>query len=154
MKVEQGGKSRSGPVWRRGVCKEYSAHGISSALDVEPELHDVALLDHILLALKSQQAALLGHVEAARVDEVGVRHRLGTDEALLKVCSGRRREEGRWAVGYGRSRGQEVRRRPAAKGLLVPCSRNGPDSAAHEQAYRGPSGEEPLPPAPAPHLCE
>ena len=48
-------------------------------------MHDVAVVHHVLLALQTQLAGLLGALLAAELDEVLVGGHLGSDEATLKV---------------------------------------------------------------------
>ena len=53
-----------------------------SASDVEAEVHHVAVLHHVFLALDADLAGLLGLAVAAGGDEVGVGHDFGGDELL------------------------------------------------------------------------
>src|SRR5262245_31311003 len=53
--------------------------------DVEPELDDVAVAHHVLLALDAHLAGGLGRGHRAGRHEVVVRHDLGLDEAALEV---------------------------------------------------------------------
>jgi len=58
---------------------------VGGGLDVEAEVHDVAILDDILLTLDSHLPSLLDGGFTAVVDEVLKLDYLGTDEALLEV---------------------------------------------------------------------
>ncbi len=53
--------------------------------DVEPEVDDVAVPDHIVLALGAELPGLLGPLLALAGDEVLVGDHLGADEAPLEV---------------------------------------------------------------------
>src|SRR5690349_11277201 len=53
--------------------------------DVEPEVHDIALADDVLLALKAQLAGLLRAGLALAGEIVVIADHLGTDEAALEI---------------------------------------------------------------------
>src|SRR5512141_1152201 len=53
--------------------------------DVEPEMHDVAVLDDVFAALEAHLAVLLGAVLALACDEVGEGDHLNPDEPPLEV---------------------------------------------------------------------
>ena len=55
------------------------------ALDVEPEVHHVAVLDDVFLAFLADLAGFLGAALAVERDVVVVGDGLGADEALLEV---------------------------------------------------------------------
>src|SRR5699024_2767781 len=57
----------------------------SLTLDVKPELHHVAVDHHVVLTLHAHLARGLGRGHRARGVELGERHDLGLDEALLEV---------------------------------------------------------------------
>ena len=56
-----------------------------SKLHVEPEVHDVALIDNIVLALQPEDPLVLAPRDAVVGGKVVVRGRLSADEALLEV---------------------------------------------------------------------
>lgn len=53
--------------------------------DVEQEVEDVAVLDHVVLAFRTLLAGLLGTLLALVGDEVIEADRLGADEAPLEI---------------------------------------------------------------------
>src|SRR4051812_29978182 len=55
------------------------------SLDVEPEVHHVAVLDDVVLALSPHLAGFLGAAFAAQLDEVVEGDGFGADVALLEV---------------------------------------------------------------------
>ena len=58
----------------------------ASALHVEAEMHDVAVLHDVVGAFEAHLAGVLGALLAAAGDEIGVGDRLGADEALLEIA--------------------------------------------------------------------
>ncbi len=60
--------------------------GISiNILDIEAEMHDVAIPHQVFFSLQPQQPLLPGRRLAAGVDEIVVSDYLGTDEPFLKI---------------------------------------------------------------------
>src|SRR6185437_3778689 len=54
-------------------------------LDVEAEVHDVAVADDVVLAFEAHPAGVLGAMLAPARDVIVVGDRLGADEALLEI---------------------------------------------------------------------
>src|SRR3990172_11671623 len=73
--------------------------------DVEAEVHHVAVLDHVVLALDAELARLAAARLAAELDEVAPVDHLGADEAALDV---------RVDLARGARRGDAARDRPGA----------------------------------------
>src|SRR5262245_54618097 len=85
-----------GCLSKLNTCSVPGLARIFRALDVEPEVHDVALADDVVLALEAQLAGLLRALLTVERDVVVVGDDLGADEALLEVrvdLAGRLRRE-------------------------------------------------------------
>src|SRR5687767_6924801 len=81
-----GAKARGG-TWREGRAarRREGAARPAYGSHVEAEEQDVAVLDHVLLALGAHQPLLAGGLHRAGLHEVVPRHRLRADEAALEV---------------------------------------------------------------------
>ena len=80
------------PPQQRRPCRHGSGAALGQAAvpggrmsDVEAEVADVAVLDHVVAALQAHPALLLGPLLAAEPDEVVVGDDLGADEAALEI---------------------------------------------------------------------
>src|SRR3990167_511410 len=58
----------------------------SSCLDVEQEVHHVAILDNVFLAFCAHLARILGALLTLVLDEIVKRDGLGTDETTLEIA--------------------------------------------------------------------
>ena len=56
-----------------------------TTLHVKQEVHDIAVLNQVVLAFGADKACFFGGVPATMLQEVGVAKRLGADEAPFKV---------------------------------------------------------------------
>ena len=54
-------------------------------LNIEPEVHDIALLDNVLFPFEPQEALVLAARDPIMGGKIVVGHRLRTDEALFEV---------------------------------------------------------------------
>src|SRR4029079_9885703 len=63
----------------------YSSWLDESRLDVEPEMHDVAVLDDVLAALEAHLAVLLRALLAFARDVIGKRDHLGANEPFFEI---------------------------------------------------------------------
>ena len=61
------------------------AVGLRLLLNIEAEMHDVAVMDDVIGAFETHLPGILGALLAAAGDEIGVGDRLGADEALLEI---------------------------------------------------------------------
>ena len=77
-------KNHLRPVGRDAGCSEVSR--VSLLLHVEPELHHVAVLHDVFLALDPQLAGFAGLGVGAEADEVVEVDGLGRDEAALEIA--------------------------------------------------------------------
>ena len=62
-----------------------SPAGDYRGLDIETEMHDVAVLHDIILAFGPHLARVLGGLFAAQCDEIIIGDGLGADEAALEI---------------------------------------------------------------------
>src|SRR3546814_148499 len=70
----------------QALPRRRSSASASKHLDVEPDLHDVAVLDDVVLALDAELPDLLGLVPRAELEELVPVDDLGPDEAALEVA--------------------------------------------------------------------
>lgn len=88
LAMEAGRASRRHPISTHGGARSaegpFPPHG-DARLHVEPDVHDVAVGDHVVLALDLKQPRVLHRLLRAQLHEGRVRNHLRANEAALEI---------------------------------------------------------------------